>query len=107
MIGWLCPTPLSRAFLLAPALVLALAPVARSAETQAGLASYDRYCATCHGADARKLARTTLTLRAGQVITNRRASDLRDLLDHHGRARGLEADQIYALLRSYLTAQPD
>ena len=91
------------------ALALALAPglapaAALGAEASAGRAAYDKYCANCHGADARKLARSTLTLTGDTLVTNRRASELRSLLDHHGRARGAEADQIHALLRSYLAA---
>jgi len=54
------------------ALALAFAPVlapaaALGAEASAGRAAYEKYCANCHGADARKLARTTLTLTAVDV----------------------------------------
>ena len=91
------------AFALAQALVFASA-AALGAENGAGRAAYEKYCANCHGADARKLARATLTLTGDTLVTNRRASELRRLLDHHGRARGAEADQIHALLRSYLAA---
>jgi mono/diheme cytochrome c family protein len=91
------------AFALALAQVLAPAAVL-GAEASAGPAAYEKYCANCHRADARKLARSTLTLTGDTLVTNRRASELRSLLDHHGRARGAEADQIHALLRSYIAA---
>ena len=100
---WLGSGNVACALALAPALVLAKA-AALGAEASAGRAAYEKYCANCHGADARKLARTTLTLTGDTLVTNRRASELRSLLDHHGRARGAEADQIHALLRSYLAA---
>jgi mono/diheme cytochrome c family protein len=93
------------AFALALALAQVLAPAAvLGAEASAGPAAYEKYCANCHRADARKLARSTLTLTGDTLVTNRGASELRSLLDNHGRARGAEADQIHALLRSYIAA---
>ena len=98
---WLGSGSVARAL----ALALVLAPaVAQGEEASAGRAAYEKYCANCHGADARKLARSTLTLTGDKLVTNRRASELRSLLEHHGRARGAEANQIHALLRSYLAA---
>lgn len=98
---WLGSGSVARAL----ALALVLAPaVAQGEEASAGRAAYEKYCANCHCPDARKLARTTLTLTGDTLVTNRRASELRSLLEHHGRARGAEADQIHALLRSYLAA---
>ena len=98
---WLGSGSVACALALEPALAPA---VAQGEEASAGRAAYEKYCANCHGADARKLARTTLTLTGDTLVTNRRASELRSLLDHHGRARSAEADQIHALLRSYLAA---
>ncbi len=98
---WLGSGSVACALALAPALAPA---VAQGEEASAGRAAYEKYCANCHGADARKLARTTLTLTGDKLVTKRRASELRSLLDHHGRARGAEADQIHALLRSYIAA---